>query len=218
MPDGVVVESIDATSPLVPVAFGGVLDDALDGVVLGRVVLVGGLQGAGKSTLCAELASRMAAKLRGLAYWLDAEMSAPLVAALFARTSSSTGNVRRVPKKPDAASARSIDWRDALAAVPPDAAVVVIDSIQRWAPRASDQTALLDAMAMLTPTVLAISHANKKGEIAGSNANQHDADAICVVSPSRIVTTKSRWTPTPRVVQRPAPPTASSSKKSATSS
>lgn len=218
MPKGVVVEAIEGAAPLVPVAFGGALSDALDGVVLGRTVLVGGLQGAGKSTLAAELASRMAAKLHGLAYWLDAEMSMQLVAALFARTGSSTANVRRVPKKPDATSSRAISWREALAAVPPDAAVVVVDSIQRWAPRASDQTALLDAIAMLAPTVLAISHANKKGEIAGSNANQHDADAICVVSPTQIVTTKSRWTPTPRVVQRPAAPPANSSKKPATSS
>jgi len=37
----------------------------------------------------------------------------------------------------------------------------------------------------------------KQGQIAGSNANQHDTDAVVTVTPTTITTTKSRWTPCP---------------------
>src|SRR4051794_38201018 len=161
VPEGVLVETLAGAAPLVARRFSCPLSEALGGVVLGRTILVGGLQGAGKSTLCAELAAQMAHALDGLAYWLDAEMSRQLVAALFERTNSRTDRIRRIPMKPDGGGTRLIRWTEALRAVPPDAAVIVIDSIQRWAPRMVDQTALLNAITIAKPTVLAISHANK---------------------------------------------------------
>jgi predicted ATP-dependent serine protease len=193
-----------------------VLSEALGGLVLGSTVIVGGLQGAGKSTLCAELAAVMARDLEGLAYWLDAEMTRALLADVFRRTGSPLDRIRRIARRPDPEepTPRPIGWRDALRAVPADAVVVVVDSIQRWAHGYKEQTALLDAIAKLSPTVLAISHSTKRGEIAGPNAHQHDGDAVVTVKTTEIVATKSRWVPTPRIVQRAA---SSPSKNSASS-
>ncbi len=217
VPDGVVVQGLEGAPVLRPREFRCVLSEALGGLVLGSTVLVGGLQGAGKSTVCAELAAVMARDLGGLAYWLDAEMTRALLADVFRRTSSPLDRIRRVPRRPDPDEPilRPIGWREALRAVPPDAVVVVIDSIQRWANGYKEQSALLESMAKLTPTVLAISHTNKRGQIAGPNAHQHDGDAVVIVKQREIIATKSRWVPTPRIVQRAA---AISSKNAATSS
>jgi predicted ATP-dependent serine protease len=202
-PAGVLIERLEGAPQLVPTHFHGPLSEALGGVVLGRNILVGGLQGSGKSTLCAELVAAMAGALREEAYWLDAEMSRGLVAGLFPRTRSPVCNVRRIPRKGDDALSKPISWRTALAAVPLSAAAIVFDSLQRWAPKKADQTELLEAIAGLKTTVFVISHSNKKGEIAGSNSNQHDTDATAIVSPAQILVSKSRWVPTPRVVSRP---------------
>src|SRR5262249_35340038 len=142
VPIGVRVQGLDGAPVLKPRPFAGPLAEALGGIVLGKTILVGGGPGAGKSTVCAELATHMARELDGLAYWLDAEMTRPLVAAIFARTGSSIDRIRRIPRRPDPEegdTGRKIHWRDALRAVPPDAVVVVIDSIQRWAPRLREQ-------------------------------------------------------------------------------
>jgi predicted ATP-dependent serine protease len=180
------------------------LSEALGGVVLGRKIAIGGEPGAGKSTLCAELASKMAEKLGGLAYWLDAEQDRPLVEALFARTKSSTKYVRRIGQHSDDPAKPSLSWREAFAAIPPNAAVAVIDSVQAWTNDSQrEQTELLQAIRTQKPTLLVISHFTKQGRFAGSRRVRYDVDATIAVEPTAIRLEKCRWTPTPRITPRP---------------
>jgi DNA repair protein RadA/Sms len=197
--------------------FGCALSDVLGGVELGRKILVGGQKGAGKSTVAAELAARMGEALSGAVYWLDREMDVSQVKALFLRSGSPMDRVRWVGPDPDKPLEKPITWREALPIIGQDAAVVVVDSIQRWAVSDSDQTALLAALRKLPCTVLVVSHANKAGEVAGRNANQHDVDAVVVVKKRKLIADKCRWTPTPRVFKRPVH-SANASKKDSTSS
>ena len=201
VPAGIVVESLEeAGKPLRPTHFPALISQALGGVVLGRKVLVGGAPGAGKSTLCAELASQIANKLDKWGYWLDAEQNRDLVRELFPRTGSSSYNIRLVSKEKVNSKA---SWREALKAVPKDAGVIVIDSLQRWARGYAEQTTLLESLAALEPTVLVVSHFNKAGQFAGPIGNEYDVDATAIVRHKSVEVTKCRWTPCPRSVQRP---------------
>ncbi|MDC3988717.1 hypothetical protein [Polyangium jinanense] len=202
-PPGVVVEALGGSRSLEPIDFGCLLSEALGGVVPGRKVAVGGEPGAGKSTLCAELAAKMAEKLGGLAYWLDAEQDRALVDALFARTKSPTRHVRRIGQQPEDPSKPSISWREAIAGVPPSAAVAVIDSVQAWTNDSQrEQGELLRAVRAMTPTVLVISHFTKQGRFAGSRRVRYDVDATIAIDRAAIRLEKSRWTPTPRMTPR----------------
>lgn len=202
-PPGIVVESLeDGGSPLRPKHFPSILSEALGGIVLGLKILVGGIPGSGKSTLCAELAAQMAERLDGHAYWLDAEQNRDIVRELFPRTGSSSHRVRLVSRQRGNLGSKA-SYRDALQVVPRDAAVIVIDSLQRWARNFAEQTELLDTVTNLAPTVLVVSHFNKAGRFAGPVGNEYDADATVIIKPKRIEVTKCRWTLCPRSVERP---------------
>jgi predicted ATP-dependent serine protease len=203
LPSGIVVATVHDAPPLDVRPFRGALAQVMGGgVVLGLRVLVSGKKGSGKSTVCAELGAAMAAELGGLLYWLDAEQDRSLVGALFARTGSPADRVRWVGRDPNAP--RSISWREAFAAVGPDAAVVVVDSLQRWARSDAEQTALLEALKAIPVTCLVISHANKRGEASGQSANQHDCDTTVTVRKlgkrTVLLCDKCRWAPTPQKV------------------
>lgn len=205
VPVGIVVAPVHNAPPLEVRPFRGSLAQVMGGgVVLGSRTLVSGKKGSGKSTVCAELGAAMAAELGGWLYWLDAEQDRALVGALFPRTSSPSNRVRWVGRDPQAP--RSISWRDALAVVGSDAAVVVVDSLQRWAYSDAAQTELLEALKTLPVTSLVISHANKKGEASGKSGNQHDCDATVTVKRAGkgtkvvLLCDKCRWSPTPQKV------------------
>jgi len=201
-PPGVSIESLEHGAPaLRPVHFPAILSQALGGVVLGLKMLIGGVPGAGKSTLCAELAAQVAEKLDEDAYWLDGEQNKQLVAELFARTNSSLQRIKLVSRRNS--RGKSVDWRTALKAVPRDASIMVIDSLQRWAGGMLGQTAMLEEIAAMPQTALVVSHFNKAGRFAGRIGNEYDVDATVIVRPKAIEVTKCRWTLCPRVVQRP---------------
>jgi predicted ATP-dependent serine protease len=143
---------------------------------LGFKILVGGKPGVGKSTLAAELAAEMAHKLNGIAFWLDAEQNTDVVRELFLRTNSSPDRVIRV------STTNGAGWREAFRSVPKDAAVVVIDSLQRWASQYREQTALLEALNDVQPTAIVISHFNKAGRFAGPVGNEYDVAATVIVA------------------------------------
>jgi predicted ATP-dependent serine protease len=189
---GIRFETLDGGQSLRPRLYRAILAAALGGVVLGSKILVGGKPGAGKSTLAAELAAEMAKELNALTFWLDAEQNTELVAELFPRTNSSVDRIIRVSKTNGAG------WRDAIASVPADAALVVIDSLQRWAPQYREQTALLEALADVRPTSMVISHFNKAGRFAGPVGNEYDVDATVIVTEKRVDVTKCRWSRCPR--------------------
>lgn len=194
---GIHFETLESGQSLRPRPYRALLSEALGGVVLGFKILVGGNPGAGKSTLAAELAAEMAAKLNGIAFWLDAEQNTDVVRELFLRTNSLVDRVVRVSKTNGAG------WRDAFASVPKDAAVMVVDSLQRWAPQYREQTALLEALNDVPSTAIVISHFNKAGRFAGPVGNEYDVDATVIVSDKRVDVTKCRWSRCPRGVKRP---------------
>ncbi len=204
-PAGIVVESLERRGASLRTSkFDALLSKALNGLLLGSTVLVGGGPGAGKSTLCAELAARMADELDGDAYWLDAEQKKELAESLFARTGVSHERIRFIDRhKIDRDQIEGPRWKAALRAVPEDASVVVVDSLQRWTRNQPEQEALLEAVMAMPLTVLLISHFNKKGQFAGLSGNQHDADATAIVTPNEVLVPKCRWTPTPRITKRP---------------
>lgn len=193
---GIRFETLDGGNSLRPRYYRAILSAALGGVVIGSRILVGGKPGAGKSTLAAELAAEMANKLNGLTFWLDAEQSTELVAELFPRTNSAPDRVIRVSKTNGAG------WRDAIASVPNDASLLVIDSLQRWAPQYREQAALLEALTEVHPTSMVISHFNKAGRFAGPVGNEYDVDATVIVTEKRVDVTKCRWSRCPRGVKR----------------
>lgn len=200
-PPGITIESLEHGAPaLRPVHFPALLSQALGGVVLGLKMLVGGIPGAGKSTLCAELAAQVAEKLEGEAYWLDGEQNKQLVAELFARTNSPLHRIKLVSRRSE--RGKSVDWRMALKAVPQDAAIMVIDSLQRWAGNMMQQTAMLEEIGTMPQTALVVSHFNKAGQFAGRIGNEYDVDATVIVRPKAVEVTKCRWTLCPRVVPR----------------
>lgn len=194
---GIRFETLESGQSLRPRAYRALLSEALGGVVLGFKILVGGIPGAGKSTLAAELAAEMAEKLNGIAFWLDAEQNTDVVRELFLRTNSSPDRIVRVSKTNGAG------WREAFASVPKDAAVMVVDSLQRWAPQYREQTSLLEALNDIAPTAIVISHFNKAGRFAGPVGNEYDVDATVIVSDKRVDVTKCRWSRCPRGVKRP---------------
>ncbi len=194
---GIRFETLENGQSLRPKPYRAVLSEALGGVVLGFKILVGGKPGVGKSTLGAELAAEMAEKLNAVAFWLDAEQNTDVVRELFLRTNSSLDRIVRVSKTNGAG------WRDAFASVPKDAAVMVVDSLQRWAPQYREQTALLEALNEVRPTAIVISHFNKAGRFAGPVGNEYDVDATVIVSDKRVDVTKCRWSRCPRGIKRP---------------
>jgi len=203
-PPGIVLESLEGEGlPLKPRRYSALISEATGGIVSGLTILVGGIPGAGKSTLCAELAAEMAKRMDSEAYWLDAEQNRDLVRELFPRTGSSPNRVKLVSRERGGKGTKA-SYRDALRVVPKDAAVIVIDSLQRWARSFAEQAELLDYVTNLKPTVLVVSHFNKAGRFAGPVGNQYDADATVIVKPNRVEVTKCRWALCPRFVERPA--------------
>lgn len=211
---GIQVRTLDGVRDLVPIRTNALLGRALGGIVPGALVFLWGLPGSGKSTLAAELAAELAARMKGLCYWLDMEqLNGGLIKGCFTRTRSPTDRLRVVsPYDPGDPRHAPATWRDALAVVPrSDRIVVVIDSLQTWAESHRERAALMREVRTLRPssnargpTVLVISHATKKGDAVGRSTDQHSGDANVMVEPEQITVTKCRWIPCPRVVPRPS--------------
>ena len=190
------VRSLDGAQPLIVEPYAGEIAQVLGGILRGGLLLLAGDPGAGKSTLAAELATAVASARGGLAYWLDREQDDSLVKANFERVGQSTARVRLIsalPKTdPDYAP---ITWEQALARVPMEAPVLVLDSLQAWAHSDAQQRACLEAIDGRGGISVVINRSTKAGDVAGALALQYDGDATIVLSSSTIEVLKCRWLP-----------------------
>ena len=165
----------------------------------GYTILVGGTQGVGKSTLCAQLASEMTRR-RGLIFWCDADQGGDvsLINACFAHTRSSAEAARIVARRPEFAhTATTADLLRKLKGTAQDIDVVVLDSLQKWAP--SNPGAFVESLRTIAATKLVISRNNAEGQLYGPTESAYECDAVALVYEGTIdVPDKCRWAKTPR--------------------
>ncbi|MDC3958553.1 hypothetical protein KEG38_32155 [Polyangium jinanense] len=183
---------------LQPLRINSLLAQALGGVVPGSKMLIVGRPEMGMAMLCAELLVKIVPALRQGAYWLDAARNP---SAIF-------GLVDHIPfgfSRLDVVSqAKDLDpptiWREVLSNEMRRGAVVVVDSLERWASGPAEQKALIEQLAMRPDTGFVLSYVDQRPQLA-----QHVEtffDAVAIVNSDCIEVTQCRWTPGPRVVSR----------------
>lgn len=168
------------------------------GLMRGGVLLVGGLAGAGKSTLAAELGAIVAEAVGGLVYWLDRDQRNPaLIHETFARTCSSRARLAIVQERePTDPLHVPLTWRSALSMVPAGAACVVVDSLETWADRARERHELLRELRVKDARVkVVIAPTNALGGVAGERSLPRAGDATITVTDEALIVDKCRWYP-----------------------
>lgn len=174
---------------------------ALGGIEQGRVILIFGGMGQGKSTSVAQVASAIANQLNGLVWWCDRDQAGDpsLIKRCFERTGSPTNRVKC------ASIGKNLPqtWRTLFKALPRSRAdVIVFDTLQGWTTPVELEDFSAECQSH-PATIFVISRVNKVGEVEGMNSVQHDVDAIAQVTREEIrVTQKCRWTPVPRIFSR----------------
>jgi energy-coupling factor transporter ATP-binding protein EcfA2 len=168
------------------------------GLMRGGVLLVGGLAGAGKSTLAAELGAIVAKTHDGLVYWLDRDQRNPaLIHETFARTGSSRARLAIIQER-EVTDPRYVPltWRMAFDMVPRGAACVVVDSLETWADRTRDRHELLRALRLMDAYVkVVIAPTNALGGVAGERSLPRAGDATITITDEVIIVDKCRWHP-----------------------
>jgi DNA repair protein RadA/Sms len=156
---------VKSTSPDVPpiarqVTGVGVFDDVmLGGLVLGSSVIIGGIAGAGKSTMVLQVAGGLARAGMRVAY-VCAEEDPTAVITTGRRVGAIHENLDLV---------RTTDGGEALM-LAASYDVAIYDSIQKLHLLAGD---------IATPrTRILVSQLNKMGEIVGERSNEHDPDTL----------------------------------------
>ena len=190
---------------------GARLNELLGGIKKGALLLVVGAAGAGKSTCCAELAA-FAARYwsrseRGddrqpdcKIYWMDSDQKdASLVRECFRVAEVDGAFVHRVRLLPERREPYSFD--EALRLLPPDARVLVCDSLEKWGTNDTERLAVLDKLRAHPAWLkLVISGTNKLGGVSGAGALERADDATIIAERTAdarytLRFTKRRWQP-----------------------
>jgi hypothetical protein len=207
---------------------GARINELLGGIKRGALLVIAGAAGAGKSTAIADLAAHAAEHWacpeagplrapRCPIYWLDADQNDPsLIRQCFVTANvdhifRQPGRVRRLP-----ARASPYLFDEALARVPPDARIVVIDSLESWAQNDAQRLEILKRLRTHGAWLKAvIAGTNNRGGISGIGALER-ADDVTVYAERtaagrhELRYTKRRWQPCPSARVRgagvPAPP------------
>jgi energy-coupling factor transporter ATP-binding protein EcfA2 len=189
---GIRILCADDADELVVTEYPAVLSKVVGGFAHGKIHAVLGSAGAGKSTLAAQAASAIAGRHGAPLWWLDGDQnSMGLVLRSFALARSEPHNLW-VPRAEDGAD---LTWQRAFELVPQDALVMVVDSLETWAPR-SDQARgeLLRALRMHGCRFkFVIAAAKADGSVAGAGLLERAWDASIFVEKRAIRTGKCRW-------------------------
>jgi hypothetical protein len=169
----------------------------LEGIGRGMTILLVGSAGVGKSTLAAQAAFTIARQLGKRLYWLDADqLKWELIEEAFLRARCSphemAGQIIPLYKEhsngmPDPASA--------FAVVPSDG-VLVLDSLEAWAPRGDKQALEVLRMLRIHPArvKIVVAATNAGGSVAGDGELERAGDATVFVERTQIRVGKCRWT------------------------
>jgi hypothetical protein len=189
---GIRILRADDADELVVTEYPAVLSTVVGGFAHGKIHAILGSAGAGKSTLAAQAASAIAGRHGAPLWWLDGDQnSMGLVRRSFALAGSEPHHLR-VPQAEDGAD---LPWETAFQVVPQDALVMVVDSLETWAPR-SDQARgqLLRALRKHGCRYkLVIAAAKADGTLAGDGLLERAWDASIFVQKKVIRVGKCRW-------------------------
>lgn len=161
----------------------GLIDENIGGgLVTEAVILLGGLPGAGKSTITLQLAAILCKV--GECIYIAAEEGLPAIKARGDRLGINPGRrLRFIPALGGVADIGSI-----LLERQPKS--VILDSIDGLASSDDQQIELLKILKKysdsLKAPVLVISQVNKDGDFAGLMAKQHEVDCLLVMSPEEM--------------------------------
>jgi hypothetical protein len=171
-------------------------------------VLVVGAAGAGKSTYSAELAAFVATQLDASIYWLDRDQKHPdLVRACFATLGVETSFRRVKLIQPPTLMPKEWGIAQALELVPPDEAVLVVDSLETWGANDTIRLAVMDRVKEHPARLkLVIAGTNAEGGVSGIGALERADDATVYVElkdgKHTIRLGKRRWPPCDAAVAR----------------
>jgi hypothetical protein len=207
---GTVLDGNDVPPMIVDDYPGAQINELLGGIYRGALVLVVGAAGAGKSTFSAELAAVAATCLDSSIYWLDRDQKHPeLVRACFATlgTEDSFSRVKLV--QPPTLMPREWGIVEALALVPSDAAILILDSLETWGVNDTIRLAVLDRVKEHPARLkIVIAGTNAEGGVAGVGALERADDATVYVEIKDGLHTirrgKCRWPPCESALERAA--------------
>ena len=210
-----------AGSTIVDDFAGSRINELLGGFMRPAVLLLVGVGGAGKSTAAADLVARACEHWQSRTpppgidrdawrklrvpdcpfFWLDSDQGDPaLVRVLFQRADAED----LFADSANLIEPRIDPWtfEEALAKVPPDARILVIDSLEKWAPRQPKRQAEIMTAMRRHPAWLkiVINGANAEGGNSGEGDIPRAADAVVYAERSRdgrysLRTDKFRWGP-----------------------
>ncbi len=198
--------TIELASPLSP---GGKM-------VARGMLLVGGVAGAGKSTVAAALGLALCRKFKWSGAWkkigwVDAEQSASEVRQVFDRSGMTRAESKKVRRY------RCPTLESLLAAIDDgDERYCVVDSLHVLTDNPGDVREIVDACVdrAKRSLVVVIAHSNAKGAIRGTTYAKHKCRAVFRVKKTVVRVEKCRWSPEQKIKR---PRVSRETKKSPTS-
>jgi hypothetical protein len=178
---------------IVLTSYPGILSTVLGGLAHGKVHAILGIGGAGKSTVAAQAAAAIAELHQTQLWWLDGDQGTMDLIRQSFHFAAAADRYLRVPRAPEGQP--PFTWQQALAAVPSSALVMVVDSLETWAPK-SDQARGELVRALRTHPCrfkLLIAAADKDDNVTGAGLLERAWDASVFVHKRAIHVGKTRW-------------------------
>jgi hypothetical protein len=195
---------------------GARINELLGGIAGGATILLVGPGASGSRTATAELMARAGRRWNCPVHWLDADERDPALV----RTVFQTAGVEDFFMEPDRVMLLTerddpYTWAEAMQATPHDAGLLVVDTLEAWAPSWGDQLDLLVGLRRHPAYLKLVVSGAKTGPKSDVEAFARAADATVYAERSRtgeyaLRFDRRRWTPCPSAVARgagaPCPP------------